>query len=525
MKKFISLFLSVSLALLLLSACGSEEGGSSVSSTPPSGSSQGGSSQPEVDPADIAEIVVAFWNMNQVPSDMQMVSDAISEITVEKIGVRVTLNIMDVGNYMQQIPLMVSSGEKLDLFATFAAAAPHFSNMSAQGQLLDITDLLSEYGQGVANAMPSDDYLAATTVNGRIYAAPVVYNKVNSLYWYCRKSQFDQLDIDISDIAGIRDIEKVFAKAKEVFPSMMLLSGNAKTLNTMYVGTSPLTGNYFDVMGDQNVYAAAVPYAADGTTDYKVVNYYDTDEYRENVEMVKRWHDLGYTDKDMANKDIATNPLQDPAVFSAFFGGNAQGVSNLDASVGEEVVTVKIQDGAMATGPIIQMTWAIPVSSDEPEAAMKYMNLMYTDPDIVNLMDFGIEGVHYEWTDKGTIDFLPGQDASSSGYYPSSSAFIGNVFLSHPWGESDPNIMQILRDELDTAIYSPLVGFSLNLEPVNDIYTLLSTMIVDEYRPALNCGNAPDGYLEELLAKMQAAGMDEYIAEAQGQLDAWLATR
>ena len=36
---------------------------------------------------------------------------------------------------------------------------------------------------------------------------------------------------------------------------------------------------------------------------------------------------------------------------------------------------------------------------------MKYLNLMYTDPDIMNLLALGVEGVHYEMTDDGTIDF------------------------------------------------------------------------------------------------------------------------
>lgn len=73
------------------------------------------------------------------------------------------------------------------------------------------------------------------------------------------------------------------------------------------------------------------------------------------------------------------------------------------------------------------------------------LNEMYTNPDVVNLLDWGIEGVHYEKQDDGTIDFPEGVDANTTTYGLNMDWFFGNQFLSYIWGKGR-----------DTTIYSRL---------------------------------------------------------------------
>ena len=67
-------------------------------------------------------------------ADVQAVSDAMSEITLEKINATVKLLPMDVVSYLQQMPLMLSGDEKLDTLLI----SQNFSMSSqiAQGCLL-----------------------------------------------------------------------------------------------------------------------------------------------------------------------------------------------------------------------------------------------------------------------------------------------------------------------------------------------------------------------------------------------------
>lgn len=41
------------------------------------------------------------------------------------------------------------------------------------------------------------------------------------------------------------------------------------------------------------------------------------------------------------------------------------------------------------------VSWMISSTTDVPEAAMKFLNLTYTDADVINLLIYGIEGRDY----------------------------------------------------------------------------------------------------------------------------------
>ena len=152
------------------------------------------------------------------------------------------------------------------------------------------------------------------------------------------------------------------------------------------------------------------------------------------------------------------------------------------------------------------------------------MNLMYTDERIVNLLNYGIEGKHYEVKEDGTIGFPEGVTAENSGYYMGGlTALIGNGFLAKPWEGANPNTQELAKAEMNNAEYSPLMGFALDTAALGDIYTALCPIANQEYGPALFCGSAPDGYYDEFIQKMKDAGLDEYLDMVNEQIQAWAA--
>lgn len=57
-------------------------------------------------------------------------------------------------------------------------------------------------------------------------------------------------------------------------------------------------------------------------------------------------------------------------------------------------------------------------NSDKPERAVQVLNEIYTNPDLANILINGLEGTHYEFTDKdnGVINYPDGVTASNTGY-------------------------------------------------------------------------------------------------------------
>lgn len=95
----------------------------------------------------------------------QAVSDAISKITLAKIGCKVEVQRIGYGSYLTQVNLALASGEKLDAFCTLGN---DFNRMAHQGQTVALDDLLNKYGQAIKKGISPEDF-GCSKVDGKIY--------------------------------------------------------------------------------------------------------------------------------------------------------------------------------------------------------------------------------------------------------------------------------------------------------------------------------------------------------------------
>ena len=167
------------------------------------------------------------------------------------------------------------------------------------------------------------------------------------------------------------------------------------------------------------------------------------------------------------------------------------------------------------------MTWCVPALSPRKESAVKFLNLLYTDADIANLLCNGIEGVHYVVTEEGNIDFPEGLDAFNTGWPSGMGTFWPNITITYPWKPDPADVYQSWLDSNATCMKSPALGFTFDPTNVADEISACST-IVDKYVNSLllDVGDTETLYAE-FLSDLEAAGMDAIIAEKQAQLDAW----
>lgn len=155
---------------------------------------------------------------------------------------------------------------------------------------------------------------------------------------------------------------------------------------------------------------------------------------------------------------------------------------------------------------------------------MKFLNEMYTNADVVNLLDWGIEGVHYEVQDDGTVDYPEGVDANTTTYGLNMDWYFGNQFLSYIWGYGrDTTIYERLEANNKSADYSPAMGFSYDSTTVSTELAALAN-VYDQYMPGLSCGSLdPETELPKFLSALEDAGIQVVIDEKQAQLDEWFA--
>lgn len=522
-RRIVALFLTACMSIGILAGCGIQteedlEAGQKTKQSEVGESGDGqadGGTEWDEEPAEVKWLC---WALGEVPSDaaMEAVLAEINKITEEKINVTVDLEFLDMGTYMQQMPMMVTSSEKLDLVTTFPAASAHYSAMTAQNQLMPLNELLETEGADIKELLP-DELLKATSRGGNIYSVPVYQSLATSTYWMARKSVFDELGFNAEELKTMDDIYEVLKACKEKYPDLLPLSGNSQNASPdANNGIFVETGAHFDMLGVSPEFAI-VKYEEEGG-ETKVVNKYETEEFKYLTERLKQWYDEGLIDKDVATRqdgDAATNQK----AFSWWFAGNNTRVQSQAVMTGEDVVTVKLGDSNINTTDATRLTMAIPTSATEPEAAMRLMNLLYTDSELKNLVDYGIEGVHYELDETGCVKALESEDG---GYAPKCATLIGNSFLSYSEAGVDMEAVEKDKNAMETATYSPLMGFSFDVNAQSEVFAQLGN-IWNEYVPGLKCGSAADGALDALNQKAKDAGLDAYLQEAQTQLDAWLA--
>jgi putative aldouronate transport system substrate-binding protein len=452
------------------------------------------------------ELNIASYTLGDTPKDLQLVQEEINKIALEKINVKINWQVIPVGSWNQKLNLMLSSGEKLDLFPVQGAG---FSSSVAKGQIIAIDDLLSKYGQGIKGAV-EPEFLKAGVVNGKQYAVPPVKSMAGGFGLKIRKDYAEKYGISTNKVNSFEDFTAIFKTIKEKEPQttpLLMQPGKALTIVDRAVGLD-LLGDGFGVL-------------LNGGAELKVVNWYETPQYAAMLKTARNWYNAGYLMKDAATNTQPISNLIKAGKGVAYFGTiTANTAASESQANGAELVEIPLIDAFSTSSNAQQVQWAIPVNSKTPDKAMQFLNLMYTDSKVINLMDYGIEGKHYVKTADGTIDYPQGIDAKTQTY--SNAPFIlGNQFISYVWKGGKVDAFKREAEFNKTAKKSKAMGFSFDSSSLQTELAALNS-VTDQYKVALESGTVdPDKVLPEFIAKLKTAGIDKVIAEKQKQLDQW----
>jgi putative aldouronate transport system substrate-binding protein len=505
-KRFLSVLSASAICMTMLSACGGG-GNSSSSAAEQSSSAESKASAPD-------EVVFAYLTFNKIPEDegLTSVEDAINEITVPKINVKVKLKPLSISNYSQQINLSIQSGEKLDVFHTLGDLNQYIS----KNQVIALDDLIENYAQGTKELL-GEDFLKATQSNGKTYAIPAYKGYAIAPNLVYRTDIMETLGISPDSIKSIEDLDSVFAKVKEKYPDMVPVAPTNQGVSGVLLtieGCDYLTDDFFKptavLMGDST----------------KVVNYYETDAFKEKIKIARDWYNKGYILKDAATSNtLATELISSDRCFSyiASYAGK-ESAAQISALTGKPMGMVRLAEPYLSTTNVNAVSWAISVTSEKPEAAMKFLNMTYTDKSVINMLIYGIENRDYVKVDDDHVKYPDGQDSNSVPYTAQlSCGIVGNQFIQYSMEGQSTDDLRLMEAENKNSAKSKAFGFTFDSTTVKTEYSSVIN-VINEYLPGLNCGSLdPDKEIPNFINKLKEAGMDNIVAEKQKQLDAWLA--
>ncbi|GGH35142.1 ABC transporter substrate-binding protein [Paenibacillus segetis] len=503
-KKFIGMLAAITVLSGLLGACSSNGNNNS------SGENQGNNNVANTGGEETYHAVMAIPSFQSEPKDMQLVEDEINKLLKDKVNATVDILPIAFGNWTQQTNLMLSSGEKLDLLVSGLGT---YASQAVSGKFAPLDDLLTGPGKGIADSV-GETYINAGKVNGHIYGVTSLHDLASSFAYVMRKDLVDKYHIDTASIKTLDDVEKVLQTIKDNEPGITPLVPSGAGNN----GIGLVEYLQHDTLGD----AAAVFGALMDPNDLTVSNFYDSKDYKELVTKTHDWYNKGLILRDAATNQVAPGQLVRANKAFSYFGSSKPGYQISESrGTDTEMVVVEMGTPLATTGHATSLMWSIAQNSENKEKAMEILNLFYTDKDLINLINWGIEGKHYQKVEDNVIDFAPGVDVTNSSYFPGWEWMTGNEFLGYVFKGNDPEIWTQTKEFNDNATKSKAMGFTFNPEPVKNEYTAL-TNVANQLRIGLESGVLdPEEVLPEFNEKLKAAGIDKVIAEKQKQLDEW----
>lgn len=523
LKKFIAAFMVCTMVATMVAGCGS--GGDSSSDS--SGDSPGTVSEDDQATenstgvnGEIEEIVFATPIVATI--DMSQLEDELNKITEEKIGVRVKIEGIASNIYANQIGLMMSGNEQLDVMGYLGT----YSSMLSKNQFLCMDDYIDDYASETKEVL-GEEFLKSTSKNGSIYALPTNNGKAAVINILLRADLIAELNLPVDQLIKAKNFEEycqnldlltdMFAQIHTAYPELVclvppLLSPNT-LLFTEYMPFADLLNDSYGVIMD----------GADNT----VTNLYATEEYKKLLEYAYKWNQSGYILNDATTtQESAKTYLQNGRTAGYFIRGEEGMAEQVITATGIDVESIKLVEGFINTSDINDIGFAISATSQKPEAAMKFLNELYTNADVINLLDWGIEGIHYEIQEDGTVDFPEGVSADNTTYGLNMDWFFGNQFLSYIWGKGrDTTVQARVEANNKSARFSPLIGFSYDSTGVSTELAALDN-VKNQYLPGLVCGALnPDTELPKFLAALEDAGIQTVIDEKLAQIDEFLANQ
>ncbi|MBP5305248.1 MAG: ABC transporter substrate-binding protein [Lachnospiraceae bacterium] len=512
MKKLIALILAFTL-VLSMTACGKGNDGAS-NDKPADSASSNTETKADAQPSngEAYEVTLMFPTLQSIPSEdaIQRVEDFINAYIKDSLGItefKLDLKFASLFTYADDINLQLAAGDKMDIIYT-----GNLATAVTNGYLTDLTPYIDNELAGAKEVIK--DWLSCGTTNGIVYAIPCYKGQVLSWKYIYDKQYVDGIGYDMSKVKSYKDLEPLFEALKAAYPNEVFeVFCNQYPSLTSFAAHDSVVGTYFATQGDST----------------QLVNYFKTDSFKEACEIAYRHRQLGYADPEGSANTLSHDAVVMSGSSKGVIMGHAYSIETIEQmftmnnSYGGQFGAVEIAKSDMTTNTL---TYGIPYTSKNPSAAAKMMNLIWTDETIASALIYGIEGEDYVWNDDHTSIKYP--DGLGIDTVPYSALYtcgaFGNQFLLYGFdGNTSNDDKDFMLKLIKEAWYPPLFGFIPSSANVSTQVAAVSN-VYNQYYDSLTYGDVnPDEFLPQFLDALDAAGINEIMADYQAQVDAWVA--
>lgn len=447
------------------------------------------------------------YNDSQIPSDMSTVERRASAILKEKINSTIEIIPYTYAEYTQKMNGIIATAAKFDVCFTAPEVNPYGYNIKKEA-FLPLDHLLPTYAPKTWESINSNIW-NQIKVNGHIYGSinEQIFPRTLGMR---AKSPTNIQDFLNENYDGIKPseiyahIEDPYDFVEEYLRWLKLNNrGNGGAISEIH--TESYLMNYAGY--DDLCSGITVPGVINiSDTTHTVVNQFETQEYKDMIDLVYKWKNLGYL-KVSSNYDITPDSTWKPGYLSNQM--------------------MRLSDPHYFTTYVCGSMNAISSTSKNPARAMKFIELLRTDEELHNLLQFGKENTHYlkdpEQPDR-IAEFISG-----SGYNNENFGWgLGTEFISYLTPGQDDDQWEQVKKINDETELTDLIGFRFD---DTNVYTEVSNCrnVVNTYIEAFAKGefdesNKSSTY-QKFIEDLKNNGMERILKEKQEQVDAYFANK
>ncbi len=462
------------------------------------------------------DFVVSFVGLNPFVCEYYLDGDITSN------------NYIWIHEYDDNLKYMKENKQHVDII-TSVQSVIDYSTLVREGYLEDITDYLmtTEEGGKLYNAFPKETW-DAITKSGRIYG----YSK-GSMYmnfeegisvWAlnCNKAVAQKFGIEINDGFSFYDIEDILDGANfsaETVEDSILLYLPKEYLYRML--------GYYDI-------GCGIFAKKDADGNWIAFNGVEDEEFIRLWKTLHTYNEKGWLRTDRASRVAAT---KGEALFSVYeYNLFDNGIENYPLGEMEDKILMKedVSKGKTLIYDVIfgetyygymdiqEDVYGITTWSEHKEEALKFITLLNTEPELANLYKFGLEGIHYEYTDEDNkMKYLQGsKQVSGRRYAPV------NQFITYPVYLESDNKLDFYKEEFHKFDKGPFLEYEITVErkkELAEIYDMecILYQIYEQGYLKLMSGEYEDvdAAVAEIKRLQKEAGIDGYIAAINAEFD------
>ena len=446
---------------------------------------------------------LTWYVPNSQQTDAESVVAKANEIIEKEIGAKLDLIFVDASSFSEKLNMYMASGNKFDL--CFTGYVNPFATAVQRGGLMELSELLETVPK-LKEAVPQY-YWDIATVNDGIYAVPNQQILGGSLSVVIKKDLADKYGFDVSSIRKTEDIEPFLETIKHNEPDIF-----PYRTNWGYGGI--ITADDGEYYYDLTLGIMRVVYE-DGELSVKKMT-----ECRHTLNAARKlheWYEKGYIRKDVA---VAIDSVEDltEGKYGVWLETYKPGiVRQRKLLTGNDVYAVQIGKPFMTTGTGNGAMTGINANSEHPLESIKLLELVNTEPDILNLLTYGIEGKNY-------IKKSDNVAKRTDKVFSNSTWVFGNQFIIYTDSEDDENVWEETKRINNSARKSPLMGFRPD---TSQIQTELAGCkeLLGKYKVVGNGTIDPDTYWQDFDRDLDEAGAEKIKRVLEEQISKFLSEK